>query len=72
MKLNKRIDKMKLRKLTKKDYEYLYEYAMSEIGEWSRFIILLGENYEPKATKANKRTKSVGKSVKGRRLGKKV
>jgi hypothetical protein len=75
MKINNK--EMKLDKLTKKDYEYLYQYAMSEIGEWSKFIILLGENYEPsktkKATKAiAKSGKGVAKNTKGRRLGKKV
>jgi hypothetical protein len=61
---------MNLDKLTKKDYEFLYEYAMSEIGEWSKFIILLGENYEPSKTK--KPRKSVAKNTKAKRLGKKV
>jgi hypothetical protein len=68
---------IKLDKLTKKDYEFLYSYAMSEIGEWSKFIILLSENYEPNTTKKVRKTipksgEGLGRIVKGKRLGKKA
>jgi len=51
--------------LTTREYHMLTSLAENEIAEWSAFLYNLHTHYD-------KGTKSVAKTPKGRRLGKKV